>query len=112
MDVLKFVGMLTAWGKQQRLTLNLHELFMAWHKEKYGEIPPSTPDDVYEDALIEEYAREYPLDDDRGLSWDNPLILGEEEVYICYEGECSMCGRERNINDSGYCSQCWVNWNS
>ena len=45
--------------------------------------------------------------DETGMTWDNPLIMGDEEVYIVWEGECNMCGRERNINSSGYCSQCW-----
>jgi len=29
-----------------------------------------------------------------------------------YESECNMCGRERSLNEHGYCSQCWVIWNS
>lgn len=26
--------------------------------------------------------------------------------------ECKMCGKERNVNNEGYCSQCWAIWNS
>lgn len=26
--------------------------------------------------------------------------------------ECVMCGKERNVNDKGYCSECWQIWNS
>lgn len=94
------------------LGLNRNEVFMEAHRVVYGGVAPSMPEDVYEEAVIEDYARYFMPEDGRGLSWDNPLIIEDEEAYICYEGECSMCGRERNINDSGYCSQCWVIWNS
>lgn len=26
--------------------------------------------------------------------------------------ECKMCGKEWSLNEEGYCSQCWVIWNS
>lgn len=46
-------------------------------------------------------------------SWDEPfMIVDDEEVYLSYEGECNMCGKERPVNDEGYCSSCWQVWNS
>jgi len=29
-----------------------------------------------------------------------------------YEDECKMCGRERYLNNKGYCASCWTIWNS
>lgn len=52
------------------------------------------------------------FDGGRGETWDDPMILDGEELYIGWEAECAMCGKERVINDSGYCSQCWQIWNS
>lgn len=35
-------------------------------------------------------------------------ILEEEP----WDDECVMCGRERRLNQEGYCSSCWAIWNS
>lgn len=35
-----------------------------------------------------------------------------EEFSIYIDVECKMCGCERSLNDEGYCSSCWVIWNS
>lgn len=46
-------------------------------------------------------------------SWDTPaFIWDDEEIYLSYDGECVMCGKERPVNDEGYCSSCWQVWNS
>jgi len=88
-----------------------NSLFMVGHKALYDDVVPSLPDDVWDDACEEDYVRCNDPYWDAGMSWDNPIVWEDEEVYIVYEGECNMCGRERNINDSGYCSQCWQVWN-
>ena len=28
------------------------------------------------------------------------------------DDECKMCGKERILNNEGYCSSCWQVWNS
>lgn len=52
-------------------------------------------------------------DDPIYASWDEPaFIWDDEEIYLSYDGECVMCGKERPVNDEGYCSSCWQVWNS
>jgi len=68
-----------------------------------------------------------PYDDIRFSGWDDPddddgdMFEYENEYadieffgdYELDEGqECNMCGKERSLNDQGYCSQCWTIWNS
>jgi len=36
----------------------------------------------------------------------------DDDDYEPFEDECKMCGKERPLNEQGYCSQCWVIWNS
>jgi len=89
-----------------------NSLFLAGHRILYEGVTPSLPDGVRDDANEEDYVRSNDPHNEYGQTWDNPIVWDDEEYYIVYEGECNMCGRERNINDSGYCSQCWVIWNS
>lgn len=70
------------------------------------------PDDGDDDEVLDMGG---DLFDDTPLeaSWDEPaFIWDDEEIYLAYEGECAMCGRERPCNDEGYCSRCWQVWNS
>lgn len=40
-------------------------------------------------------------------------IVPKEPEAIQYEEPiCKMCGKEWSLNEEGYCSQCWVVWNS
>jgi len=39
--------------------------------------------------------------------YDEPIL--EEAPW---DDECVMCGKERQLNLEGYCSQCWQIWNS
>lgn len=32
--------------------------------------------------------------------------------HSMFDDECKMCGKERNLNNEGYCSPCWQIWNS
>lgn len=44
-------------------------------------------------------------------SWRALLALdhGYSEPY---DSECVMCGKERSLNDEGYCGSCWTVWTS
>jgi len=61
---------------------------------------------------FEENEPETEPDPEPEYTWDNPDIVGDEEVYVVWEGECEMCGLERLINDTGYCAHCWAALNS
>lgn len=74
----------------------------------YDDIRFSWWDDPDEDDDTE-YDGDEPLD----ASWDRPaFVWDEEEIYLAYDGECVMCGKERPVNGEGYCSSCWQVWNS
>lgn len=52
---------------------------------------------------------DFPLDDDGNAEFwyeDDP------DYTEIDDDECVMCGKERSLNDKGYCSQCWQVWNS
>ena len=67
-------------------------------------------------------------DDIRFSHWDDPEDdMTDDDSYEYYDDydyedtyeefyadgmECVMCGRERSLNDDGYCSSCWTIWNS
>jgi len=78
-------------------------------------------------------------DDIRFSWWDDPDDEDNEEMFIDdddsdsendatyyriikadhdnyddepFTQECKMCGKERTLNEEGYCSQCWLIWNS
>lgn len=39
------------------------------------------------------------------VEWPQPAWRYEEP-------ECKMCGKDVSLNDEGYCSSCWMIWNS
>lgn len=41
------------------------------------------------------------------------LVMWDDDIeYEDMTSECKMCGKERILNDEGYCSECWQVWNS
>jgi len=52
-------------------------------------------------------------EDDGHFFGDEWIDTYEDDMPLeGFDGECNMCGRERFLNDEGYCSFCWQVWNS
>ena len=75
----------------------------------YDDIRFSWWDDPDEDS--EDNTDEYNPWEDAipGYYWENPDIIGEEEVYYGVECECEICGRLRFVDMSGRCHMCAAN---
>lgn len=88
-DVVVAIEELTA-AKVVKLTVdedNKMTFTLEYNDPGSGETEP--------DHYVPDYGEQYEFDDD---FIDLP--------------ECKMCGKERNVNKEGYCSQCWQVWNS
>ena len=45
-------------------------------------------------------------DDNAGMYWEYPAIIGEEEVYFTVIDTCEMCGAVRHVDMTGLCHMC------
>jgi len=57
-------------------------------------------------TFIHEEVEPEPEPEDFEASWRAELALS------MWDDECKMCGKDRSLNDEGYCSSCWQIWNS
>lgn len=74
--------------------------FSGWDDPDNDEDLSFLPDD-WEDSDPNQYGEVIDMGYDYEFEDDEPFTQ-----------ECVMCGKERVLNEKGYCSECWQIWNS